>query len=131
MTDINLGLPELVSTVKALRGINGCPWDKRQSPSSLLKYLQSECEELVSAIQNDDPANICEELGDLLYLIIMISEIHTDHEIFTFSDVIRTINEKLIRRHPHVFAGQPYDNEEQLAIQWAAIKAEEKKKNIL
>jgi tetrapyrrole methylase family protein / MazG family protein len=131
MTDNNLGLTELVSTIKTLRGINGCPWDIRQSPSSLVKHLKSECEELVIAIQNDDHANICEEIGDLLYLIVMISEIHTDHDIFTLADVISTINEKLIRRHPHVFAGQPYENEEQLATQWEAIKAEEKKKNTL
>lgn len=129
MTNCNLGLPELVSTIKTLRGIDGCPWDKRQSSSSLLKHLKSECEELVVAIQNDDHVNICEELGDLLYLIIMISEIHNDHGDFKLSDVIRKINEKLIRRHPHVFAGLPYENEEQLAAQWKAIKAEEKKKN--
>jgi tetrapyrrole methylase family protein/MazG family protein len=129
MTNCNLVLPELVSTIKTLRGIDGCPWDKRQSSSSLLKHLKSECEELVVAIQNDDHVNICEELGDLLYLIIMISEIHNDHGDFKLSDVIRKINEKLIRRHPHVFAGLPYENEEQLAAQWKAIKAEEKKKN--
>ncbi len=129
MPDDNLGLPELISTIKSLRGINGCPWDKRQSPSSLLKHLKSECEELVIAIQNDDQVNICEELGDLLYLIVMISEIHSDQGVFNLSDVIRTINEKLIRRHPHVFAGQPYESEEQLTAQWATIKAEEKKKN--
>jgi uncharacterized protein YabN with tetrapyrrole methylase and pyrophosphatase domain len=59
----------------------------------------------------------------------MISEIHNDHGVFRFSDVIKAINQKLIRRHPHVFAGQPYENEEQLATQWEAIKAEEKKNN--
>jgi uncharacterized protein YabN with tetrapyrrole methylase and pyrophosphatase domain len=129
MTDYIHALSELVSTIKTLRGEDGCPWDKRQSPSSLLKYLKSECEELVVAIQNDDHVNICEELGDLLYIIIMISEIHNDHGVFQLSDVIATVNKKLIRRHPHVFAGQPYENEEQLAAQWQAIKAEEKKKN--
>jgi uncharacterized protein YabN with tetrapyrrole methylase and pyrophosphatase domain len=61
----------------------------------------------------------------------MISEIHNDHAVFQFSDVIKAINKKLIRRHPHVFAGQPYENEEQLAAQWNAIKAEEKKNNIV
>lgn len=129
MTKYNLVLAELVSTIKTLRGVDGCPWDKRQSPTSLIKHLKSECEELVLAIENKDHINTCEELGDLLYLIVMISEIHTDHGDFNFSDVIRTVTEKLIRRHPHVFAGQPYENEEQLAAQWRAIKAEEKKKN--
>lgn len=125
----NPELSDLVDTIKTLRGEEGCPWDKRQSSSSLLKHLKSECEELILAINNDDHVNICEELGDLLYLIVMISEIHNDQGQFKLSDVIRTVNEKLIRRHPHVFAGQPYENEEQLAAQWKAIKAEEKRKN--
>jgi uncharacterized protein YabN with tetrapyrrole methylase and pyrophosphatase domain len=110
-------ITELIATIKTLRGSEGCPWDKRQTPTSLLKHLTSECEELVVAIQNDDHVNICEELGDLLYILIMISEIHNDHGVFRFSDVIKAINQKLIRRHPHVFAGQPYENEEQLATQ--------------
>ena len=129
MTNHNHELTALISTIKTLRGEDGCPWDKKQSAASLLKHLNSECEELVIAIRNDDPVNTCEELGDLLYLIVMISEIHNDRGDFKISDVIRTINEKLVRRHPHVFADQPYENEEQLAAQWEAIKAEEKKKN--
>ena len=129
MTNQKHGLPELISTIQALRGKEGCPWDKRQSSASLIKHLKSECEELIVAIRNDDHVNTCEELGDLLYLIVMISEIHNDQDNFQFSDVIHTVNEKLIRRHPHVFAGQAYENEEQLAAQWKAIKAEEKKKN--
>jgi len=131
ITNCTLLMSELISTIKTLRGTNGCPWDKRQTSTSLLEHLTSECEELVIAIRNDDHVNICEELGDLLYIIIMISEIHNDHAVFEFSDVIKAINKKLIRRHPHVFAGQPYENEEQLAAQWNAIKAEEKKNNIV
>ncbi len=122
-------LQSLVHTIEALRGEAGCPWDKRQTSSSLLKHLKAECEELVLAIQNNDQPNICEELGDLLYIIIMISEINNNLGHFQLSDVIQGINEKLVRRHPHVFAGKTYENEEQLAAQWTAIKAEEKKKN--
>jgi len=122
---------ELITTVKTLRSPDGCPWDRRQSPASLIKYLKSECEELVSAIQNNDLDNICEELGDLFYIIVMLSEIYSENDSFQLSDVIRTVNEKLIRRHPHVFAGQPFESEEQLAAQWKAIKALEKKKNTI
>ena len=119
----------LIATIRSLRGNQGCPWDKRQTSVTLLKYLQSECEELQEAIKKNDTVNTCEELGDLLYLIIMISEINKDLGNFELLDVFRNINEKLIRRHPHVFAGQPYENENQLAAQWQAIKAEEKRKN--
>jgi len=64
-----------------------------------------------------------------LYILIMISEINKDLGLFELADVIRAINEKLVRRHPHVFAGQAYENEEQLAAQWQAIKAKEKNQN--
>ncbi len=128
-TNCDLQLSDLLNTIQTLRGKDGCPWDRRQNSHSLLTYLQSECQELVDAIQNDDHINICEELGDLLYLIVMFSEIGNDQGHFHLGEVICTINEKLIRRHPHVFAGKSYENEEQLAAQWEAIKAEEKKKN--
>lgn len=129
ISNYDLKLSELVSTIKTLRGKDGCPWDRRQDTLSLLKYLKSECQELVEAIENNDHINICEELGDLLYLIVMFSEIGNDQGNFHLGDVLCTINEKLVRRHPHVFAGQTYENEEQLVAQWEAIKAEEKKKN--
>lgn len=129
MANNNQELRTLCDTIATLRGSHGCPWDKKQTCNSLMKHLQSECEELLTAIKNDDPNNICEELGDLLYIIIMISEINKDLGLFQLADVIRAINEKLVRRHPHVFAGQAYENEEELAAQWQAIKAKEKNQN--
>lgn len=73
---------------------------------------------------------MCEELGDLLYLVMMITEINREKGRFDFSTVAESINEKLIRRHPHVFAGKPYKNENDLKKQWEKIKAEEKEKSI-
>jgi len=122
-----MNLQILLDTIYTLRGDQGCPWDRKQTCTSLTKYLQSECEELLAAINNDDHDNIREELGDVLYLLIMIADINKDLGLFEFKDVIESINAKLIRRHPHVFAGQKYENEEQLAAQWQAIKAKEKK----
>ncbi len=84
----------------------------------------------MDAIQNRDYSNICEESGDLLYLIVMLSEICKENGQFQFSDVIHHVNQKLIRRHPHVFNGQPCKSEEELAKQWQEIKADEKKKNL-
>jgi len=128
MTDVTQPLKDLISTIVTLRGEGGCPWDQKQTASSLSKYVRSECDELVDAIKNEDVQNICEELGDVLYLVIMLSEINKEAGHFNFKEVIGTINEKLIRRHPHVFAGQAYESEEQLAAQWQAIKAAEKSK---
>jgi len=126
ITDHNLQV--LVDTISALRSDHGCPWDKKQTPATLLKYLQAETDELVSAINNKDIENTCEELGDVLYILIMISTYYKESSAFDFSDVIQQVNEKLIRRHPHVFAGKTYENEADLDRQWQEIKAKEKQK---
>lgn len=122
-------LSPLLDTIKTLRGDKGCPWDKKQTQKTLSKYLKSECEELVTAIDNDDVENICEELGDLLYVLLMIAEINTESDNFSLKDVVAGITNKLIRRHPHVFEGTPYKDEADLNRQWQKIKALEKRSN--
>ena len=116
----------LVTTIRKLRGKNGCPWDKKQTIESLEKYLNEEFEEIIQAIDTDDPGNLCEELGDFLYLIIMLAEISEKNKHFDLGDVIRGINEKLTRRHPHVFGDAVITDEKSLRQQWGRIKAEEK-----
>jgi MazG family protein len=116
----------LVTTIRELRGKNGCPWDKKQTIESLEKYLNEEFEEIIQAIDTDDPGNLCEELGDFLYLIIMLAEISEKNKHFDLGDVIRGINEKLTRRHPHVFGDAVVTDEKSLRRQWRRIKAEEK-----
>lgn len=127
MIDNNIKLQNLLDTIDILRGEQGCPWDRKQTCTSMKEYLQAECDELLAAINNDDHDNICEELGDVLYILIMITAINKDLGMFGLQDVLESINAKLIRRHPHVFAGQAYENEDQLTAQWQAIKAKEKK----
>lgn len=129
MTQSNSSFQALLTTIASLRGDSGCPWDRKQTTKSLIAHFKSESAELESAIEKDDHENICEELGDLLYIMLMMTEINRDLGNFDLTDVLKQINEKLIRRHPHVFAGKPYVNEEQLAEQWNSIKAAEKKKN--
>lgn len=124
----NEELKNLISTIKQLRGPHGCPWDKKQTAYSLTKYLNEEVAELLVAIKNHDAVNICEEAGDLLYILIMIAEIHAEKNIFSFSEVIHGINSKLIRRHPHVFKEKTIMNDEQLRLQWESIKLQEKQK---
>jgi tetrapyrrole methylase family protein / MazG family protein len=121
---------ELVRVIKKLRGENGCPWDKKQTIDSLTKYLHEEFDELLQAIANKNMGNLCEETGDLLFLLLMLAEINAEQRIFDLHDVLNSINEKLVRRHPHVFAGVQVKDEDALRRQWEAIKAEEKlKKN--
>lgn len=121
-------LTNLILTIKTLKGPSGCPWDKKQTSKSLIKYLTEETEELVEGIKNDDHINICEELGDVLYLLLMITEIYSDQDHFDFDDVIRKVTDKLVRRHPHVFAGSKITDEQVLKDQWESIKRCEKQK---
>ncbi len=126
MSDLNKKFSKLTETVMELRSDHGCPWDKRQTNESLVKYLNSEVEELLTAIKNKDPENLCEELGDVLYLIVMISQINSETGAFDISEVIEGVTQKLIRRHPHVFAGAKINSEHELREQWEKIKAAEK-----
>lgn len=117
---------KLIQTVRDLRDENGCPWDKKQTTQSLEKYLKEEFDEILQAIKNNDRSNLCEELGDFLYLIIMLAEINESENHFSMSDIIGNIDQKLIRRHPHVFGDSEITNEIELKEQWQKIKELEK-----
>jgi uncharacterized protein YabN with tetrapyrrole methylase and pyrophosphatase domain len=118
----------LLHTVQSLLGPNGCPWDQKQSTLSLKKYFEEEFAEIITAIDNNDPENLCEELGDMLFLVILMAEINKKNNTFTLRDILRNINEKMIRRHPHVFSDGEKGTEEELEKQWRAIKSREKEK---
>jgi uncharacterized protein YabN with tetrapyrrole methylase and pyrophosphatase domain len=127
MTSRNdFGFNELVETVRRLRGEDGCPWDSKQTTNSLKKYLVEEFDEIITALDNKDYQNLCEELGDFLYLIVMLGEINEDDGLFDVSRIIGGINEKLIRRHPHVFGSRKKLSDQELRSQWARIKESEK-----
>ena len=126
MTTDTCGLTELLDTIIRLRGENGCPWDRKQTPATLKKYLREECDEIIAAIDKDDPRNLCEELGDFLYLILMIAEISRETGKFSIAEVISSSKDKLIRRHPHVFTSVKTLDESELRQQWAKIKRLEK-----
>ncbi|HID01927.1 MAG TPA: nucleotide pyrophosphohydrolase [Desulfobacterales bacterium] len=117
-------------TISQLRSDKGCPWDKKQTCSSLKKYLKEEYNELISAIDENDPAHLCEEIGDVLFLLVLLSQINSETKSFTIDDVLNGINNKMIRRHPHVFAGGASGDEEFLKKQWQKIKSQEKAKKI-
>ena len=115
-------------TIAKLRSETGCPWDRKQTAKSLGKYISEECGELLEAIEEDDPAHMCEEIGDVLFLLVLLTEINTELKNFTIEDVLSTVNEKMIRRHPHVFDGAVVNSEEELKTLWETIKSAEKGK---
>lgn len=125
-SDDRYGFSQLVDTIKKLRSGDGCPWDSKQTTASLRKYLVEEFAEILTALDNRDQENLCEELGDFLYLILMLGEINSDKGHFDICRIISSINEKLIRRHPHVFETNEQLSEAELRQQWARIKASEK-----
>ena len=95
---------DLVEIIAALRAPGGCPWDIKQTHQSLKECLVEESGEVIDAIDNDDDENLCEELGDVLLQVVMHAQIAAERGSFTIDDVVQGVSEKMIRRHPNVFA---------------------------
>ena len=115
----------LVEVIATLRGENGCPWDREQTHTSLKSTLIEETYETVEAIDSGDPSKLKEELGDLLLNVMLQAQIAAENQDFTIYDVIDTLTEKLIRRHPHVFGNVEVDNADDVVNNWEAIKSQE------
>lgn len=115
---------KLLEIMETLRSENGCPWDKKQTHESLKPYVIEEAYELVHAIDSKDKNYLIEELGDVLLQVIFHSQIAKENNDFSINDVIEKLNEKLIRRHPHVFENKGEYSYEQ----WEKLKAKEKGK---
>jgi len=116
----------LVEVVKTLRGPTGCPWDKEQTHQTLTRYAIEEAFELAEAIDEKDQAAMIEELGDLLLQVVLHAEIGRQAGQFDIADVIESICDKMVRRHPHVFGDVSVKNSEQVLRNWEQIKAAEK-----
>jgi tetrapyrrole methylase family protein/MazG family protein len=119
---------QLLRVMAELRSEHGCPWDKEQTHDSLKPCLLEETYELLDALTDSDPKKLPEELGDVLLQVIFHSQIAAEEGRFTIEDVIAQLTEKLVRRHPYVFAGEPLpDNAAAVLKQRLQIKANEKK----
>ena len=118
---------QFCNIIAKLRAPDGCPWDRKQTAESLRKSLLEECNEALEAIDKKDDANLCEELGDVLLVVGMIAQIKEEEGKFSISDVLSGVNDKLIRRHPHVFGNAKASSPEEVLKLWNQVKAEEKK----
>ena len=114
--------------IEKLRAPDGCPWDRKQTAESLKKSLLEECNEALEAIDKKDDENLCEELGDVLLVVGMMARIKEEEGKFNISDVLSGVNDKLIRRHPHVFGDAKASSPEEVLKLWNQVKEEEKKK---
>jgi tetrapyrrole methylase family protein/MazG family protein len=104
-----------------------CPWDKRQTNESILKYLKEETEEFSEALIYRDYEGMKEELGDILWQVVFHSQILKEKNIFTIDEVIDNLCRKMIRRHPHVFGNKKVKDEKEVIENWEKIKEKEKR----
>ena len=119
---------KLTEIVNTLMGENGCPWDKVQTRESLKPYLIEEAYETLKALDGNNPEEIKEELGDLLYQILFHAKISENKNEFNITDVIESISNKMEHRHPHVFKKGTLETPDEVAAQWEEIKIKEKGK---
>ena len=122
------GLKGLVTLVKRLRGENGCPWDRAQTPEKIKVYLIEEAYEVLDAIDSEDAEEVCSELGDLLFHIVFLAQLFDESGTFNMNRVIRGIQEKMMRRHPHVFGDSNVSDVGGVKSQWQHIKESEMKR---
>ena len=119
-------LHKLQKVIDALIAPDGCSWDREQTPASLCDYVVEEAHELASAIRHGSDADVCEELGDVLFLLVFISTLYAGKGSFAIEDAIESSAAKMIRRHPHVFANTVFGSREEQLSAWERIKRSEK-----
>lgn len=118
---------EFMDIIRVLRSENGCPWDRKQTHESLKRYMIEETYEVIDAVERQDLANLCEELGDVLLQIALHTTIAEEGKKFDIEDVISGISSKMINRHPHVFGTAYAKDVSDVLRNWEDIKREEKK----
>jgi len=123
-------LDNFVRTIARLRAPDGCPWDREQTHKTLARYLLEESYEVLDAINEEEPAKLKEELGDLLLQIVLNAQVAKDDGHFDMEDVAEAINNKMIRRHPHVFADTTVKDAGEVVTRWQDIKAQEKREEL-
>ena len=121
-------LKDLIKLIESLRGPHGCPWDRKQTPRSMVVYLIEEIYELADAIEAGNVDEICEELGDVLFHVFFLARLFQEAGSFSIDDVARGITRKMTRRHPHVFGTDVVNSADDVAQNWQKIKLSEKNK---
>ena len=116
----------LCDLIETLRGPSGCPWDRKQTPNSIVEYLTEEVHELADAVAGADAGDVCEELGDVLFLALFLVQLYREAGQFGLDRVLDGVHAKMVRRHPHVFDDVTVENSAEVSRNWARIKQAEK-----
>jgi len=117
---------ELVGLMEHMRGPDGCAWDRKQTLADFKTHFGNESREVLDALENDDMENLKEELGDVLWHVLFMSQIAKEGGAFTIDDVLEGVKDKIVRRHPHVFGGRRIDDPDEIVAEWKRIKKREK-----
>jgi tetrapyrrole methylase family protein / MazG family protein len=120
-------LEDLIELMATLRSENGCPWDRKQTKTTLKPFIIEETYEVIEAVEENHPGKIREELGDLLFQIVFYAQLLSEEDQLDMYDIIETVYAKMIRRHPHVFGEARVSDAEEVLVNWEQIKQEEKR----
>lgn len=126
MSRATAAMDELIRIIERLRGPDGCPWDREQSARSMVRFLIEEAYELADAVASDHAGHIREELGDVLFHVLFIAQLHSEKRQFGLEEVCREISAKMKRRHPHVFGTVRVADSAEVVRNWQEIKRGEK-----
>ncbi len=121
-------LLEIRDIIRTLRGPDGCPWDRKQTPEKVKEYLTEELYELLEAIDIDQPGPLAEETGDLLFMILFLVNLYEEKRMFLLADALEASKRKMVHRHPHVFGSVSVDSAEEVMQNWQKLKEKEGKK---
>ena len=120
-------MDKLLEIMAALRDPqSGCPWDLKQDFASIVPYTLEEAYEVADAIEQQDFSELQKELGDLLFQVVFYAQLGKEQQLFDFNDIVEAVSEKLIRRHPHVFGSESFEDESQVKLNWEQEKARER-----
>lgn len=119
-------IDELIKIIAKLRAPEGCPWDREQTPQSILQHMIEEAYEAIETIEHEDWDKAKEELGDLLLHIVMQAQMASEKQHFTMEDIVKELTNKIVRRHPHVFASTQVKNADKVMENWEKIKEKER-----
>lgn len=117
----------MIEIIRRLRRPGGCPWDREQTPATMKEFLLEEAREVQQAVESGDPQHVCEELGDVLMIVIFLADMAEESGTFDLARVLAGIADKLVARHPHVFsAASPIDDSAAVVAAWKRLKSDEK-----
>jgi tetrapyrrole methylase family protein/MazG family protein len=126
MAETGREFEKLLDLLAQLRGADGCPWDREQTPATIKRYLLEEVYEVVDAVDHEASDQVADELGDLIFMAIFLAHLYAEQDQFQMAEVLRRVGDKMVRRHPHVFGDRKVGSSREVKLNWEEIKQEEK-----